>query len=156
METKYFALSTVESNRLIKSVQVVFGIVCIAIALFWLYFNIKSIKTDNSSWVTIVFLSGFGFYMIWAGLGRAKRFIVISSDKILLKKNIFFPPVELPAGDIKKIELFPFKVVFYFRPKKLILRLSSTFYETNAKIMDEIWNFGELNNITVEEIEEKI
>jgi len=156
METKYFALSTVESNRLIKSVQVVFGIVCIAIALFWLYFNIKSIKTDNSSWVTIVFLSGFGFYMIWAGLGRAKRFIVISSDKILLKKTIFFPPVELPAGDIKKIELFPFKVVFYFRPKKLILRLSSTFYETNAKIMDEIWNFGELNNIKVEEIEEKI
>ena len=156
METKYFALSTVESNRLIKSVQVVFGIVCIAIALFWLYFNIKSIKTDNTSWVTIVFLSCFGFYMIWAGLGKATRFIEISSVKIRLKKTIFFPAVELAAGDIEKIELFPFKVVFFLRSKKMILRLSSTFYETNAKIMDEIWNFGELNNIEVEEIEEKI
>jgi len=156
METKYFALSTAENNRLIKTVQVVFGIVCIAIALFWIYFNIKSIKTDNSTWITIVFLCGFGFYMIWAGLGKATRFIEISSGKIRLKKTILFPAVELTAGEIEKIELFPFKVVFFLTKKKMILRLSSTFYETNAKIMDEIWNFGELNNITVEEIEEKI
>jgi hypothetical protein len=94
--------------------------------------------------------------MMWTGLGKAKRYIVISSDKILLKKTIFFPPVELPAGEIEKIELFPFKVVFFLKTKKMILRLSSTFYETNAKIMDEIWDFGELNNITVDEIEEKI
>jgi hypothetical protein len=156
METKYFALSTVENNRLIKTVQVVFGMVCIAIALFWIYFNIKSIKTDNSTWITILFLSGFGFYMIWAGLGKATRFIEISSGKIRLKKTILFPAVELSAGEIEKIELFPFKVVFFLTTKKMILRLSSTFYETNAKIMDEIWNFGELNNITVEDIEEKI
>jgi hypothetical protein len=156
METKYFALSTVESNRLIKSIQVVFGIVCFAVALFWLYFNIKSTKTENTTWVTILFLSGFGFYMVWAGLGKATRFIEIGSDKLRLKKTILFPAVELPAGDIEKIELFPFKVVFFLRTKKMILRLSSTFYETNAKIIDEIWNFGELNKITVEEIEEKI
>jgi hypothetical protein len=156
METKYFALSATENNRLIKAIQIVFGLVCFGVAFFWLYFNIKSIKTDSTLWVTILFLSGFGFYMIWAGLGKATRFIEILSGKIRLKKSVLLPAVELSAADLEKIELHPFKIVFFMKAKKLTLRLSSTFYETNAKIMDEIWDFAELNKVTVEEMEEKI
>ena len=151
METKYFALSTVENNRLIKAIQVVFGIVCFAVALSGSYFNIKSIKADSTLWVTVLFLSGFGFYMVWAGLGKATRFIEIMSDKIRLKKTILLPAVDLTVNEIEKIELYPFKIVFFVKSKKLILRLSSTFYETNAKIMDEIWEFAELNKITIVE-----
>ena len=71
MDNKYFALSSVENNRLVKIVQIVFGIVCIFIAIFWLIFNIKSIKSDWALWITIIFLAGFGFYQIWAGAGKA-------------------------------------------------------------------------------------
>lgn len=156
METKYFALSAVENNRLIRAIQVVFGFVCFAVAAFWFLFNIKSIKADSTLWITVIFLSGFGFYMVWAGLGRATRFIEILADKIRLKKTILLPAVDLTVNEIEKIELYPFKIVFFVKSKKLILRLSSTFYETNAKIMDEIWEFAELNKITIEEIEEKI
>jgi hypothetical protein len=156
MESKYFSLSAVEHNRLIKAIQIVFGIICFGVAFFWMIFNIKSIKADRTLWITILFLSGVGFYMVWAGLGKATRFIEIIPDKIRLKKTILLPPVELFAADIEKIELYPFKVVFILKAKKIILRLSSTFYETNAKIMDEIWDFAEVNKIVIEEIEEKI
>jgi hypothetical protein len=157
MEKKYFSLSTVENNKVVKIIQVVFGIVCLAVAIFWLLFNLRSLKADRTLWITIIFLSGFGLYMIWSGLGRADRFIEISSDKIRLKKTIMFPPIELPIEDIFKIEIFPFNLIFFLKNgKKIILRFSSSYHETSEKVKDEILNFAELNNVKTEITEEKI
>jgi hypothetical protein len=157
MEKKYFSLSPVENNRLVKLIQVAFGIVCLVVAIFWLLFNIRSMKADGTLWITIIFLSGFGFYQVWAGLGRATRFIEISSDKIWLKKTIIFPAVEIPVGEIQKIEIFPFNLIIFLKTgKRILLRFSSTYYETNEKIKDEILSFGELNSINVEIVEEKL
>jgi len=108
MDKKYFPLSSVENNRVVKIVQVAFGIVCVVVAVFWLIFNIRSLKVDGTLWITIVFLSGFGFYQVWAGLGRATRFIEINPDTIRLKKTVIFSAVVIPVGEIQKIEVFPF------------------------------------------------
>jgi hypothetical protein len=157
MEKKYFALSSVENNLLIKVIQIAFGIVCFAVAVFWLIFNIRSMKTDSTLWITIIFLTGFGFYQVWAGFGKATRFIEISSDKIRFKKTVLLSPVELLPAQIKKIEIFPFNLIFYLKTdKKMLLRFSSSYYETNEKIKDEIIIFGELNSVSVEFIEEKL
>lgn len=157
MGKKYFALSSVENNRLIKVIQIAFGVVCTAVAVFWLVFNIRSMKTDSTLWITIIFLTGFGFYQVWAGFGQATRFIEISSDKIRLKKTVFLPPVELLSSEIRKIEIFPFNLIFYLKTeKKMLLRFSSSYYETNEKIKDEIIIFGKLNSINIEFIEEKL
>ena len=117
---------------------------------------LNPLKQTARSGLPYFFCRGLAF--IWYGLAWEKppRFIEILSGKIRLKKSILLPAVELSAADLEKIELHPFKIVFFLKAKKLTLRLSSTFYETNAKIMDEIWDFAELNKITVEEIEEKI
>ena len=121
MEKKYFLLSSVENNRLVKIIQMVFGIICIAVAVFWLIFNIRSIKADRTLWITILFLTGFGVYQIWAGLGRATRFIEISSEKIRLKKSIFLPESDIASGEIQKIELFPLNLIFFLKSQKRIL-----------------------------------
>ena len=157
MEKKYFSLSSVENNKAIKIIQIVFGIACFAVAVFWLIFNIRSIKADRTLWITIVFLSGFGFYQIWSGLGKATRFIEISADTIRLKKTILLSPVELKVENIQKIEIFPFKLIFFLKSnKRLLLRFSTTYIETNEKVKDEIISFGELNSINIEFVEEKI
>ncbi len=157
MEKKYFALSAVDSNRLVKIIQIVFGIFCYSVAVFWLIFNIRSLKADATLWITIVFLSGFGFYQVWAGLGMATRFIEISSDKIRLKKSILFPAAEIPAEAIQKIELYPFNLILFLKSKKrILLRFGATYQETNEKIKDEILSFAELNSIKVEIKEEKL
>lgn len=157
MENKIFPLGTSENNKAVRVIRILFGGVCIAIALFWLVFNIKSSKADLTLWVTILFISGFGFYQIWAGLGRATMFIDIGSDYIRLKKNAILPPVKISAMEIERIELFPLNLIFFLRSKKrILLRFGTTFYETNEKVKDEILNFAEVNNIPLEIIEEKI
>jgi hypothetical protein len=157
MDKKYFPLSSVENNRVIKIVQVAFGFVCIAVAVFWLIFNIRSMKTYGTLWITIIFLSGFGFYQIWAGIGRAIRFIEISSDTIRLKKTAVFPTVVISASEIQKIEVFPFNLIFILKTGgKNVLRFSSTYHKTNEKIKEEIFRFTEINSISIENVEEKL
>ncbi len=157
METKYFALSSNETSKLVKIIQILFGIICIAIAIFWLIFNFKSLTNDGTLWITILFLSGFGFYQIWSGSGRATSFIEIGVDKIRLKKNPMLSPVEMPAMEIEKIELFPLNVIFFLKTKKkILLRFGTTYHETNEKIKDEILRFAGLNKITLEIVQEEL
>jgi hypothetical protein len=157
MEAKYFSLSSAENNKLVKIIQIVFGIVCFAIAIFWLIFNIRALKADGTLWITIIFLSGFGFYQIYAGLGYAIRFIEISSYKIRIKKNILLPAVGLSATDIHNIELYPFNLIFFLKSgKKFILRFGATYQDMNEKIKNEILIFAEQNSINTEIMEEKL
>ena len=157
MENNHFSLSTNETNKLINNIRILFGIICIAVSIFWLIFNIKTLKADIILWVTIIFLAGFGFYQIWSGMGLATRFIEIGNESILLKKNAVLPAVKISASEIEKIELFPLNVVFYLKTKKKIfLRFGTTYYEINEKIKTEIFNFAETNNKALEIIEEAL
>ena len=157
MENKYFLFSSVENNKLVRIIQIAFGLVCLAVAVFWLVFNIRSLQTNGTLWITIIFLSVFGLYQIWSGLGRATRFIEISSDRIRLKKTIILPAVEMQASEIQKIEMYPFNLIFILRAKKrIILRFSTTYQETNEKVKDELIVFGELNSIEVEFVKEEL
>ena len=157
METKYFSLGTGESNKLVNIIRLIFGVVCIAIAMLWMIFNIRSFKSDGTLWITIVFLTGFGFYQIWAGLGRAIRFIEIDQDKIILKKNSLLPFKELKAGEIKKIEVFPLSLIIYLHgDRKTILRFGTTYTDNIDPIKCEIEQFASGNNICLEIKREEI
>jgi hypothetical protein len=157
MVKKYYALSSVENNKLVKIIQIVFGIVCFAVAVFWLMFNIKALKTDGTLWITILFLCGFGFYQVWTGLGKSIRFIEIGKDLIRLKKTILFPAVDINSGEIQKIEVYPFNLIFFLKSKKkILLRFGASYQETNEEIKDDILVFGDENSIEVEIVEEKI
>jgi hypothetical protein len=157
MEIKHIILGGNENNRFEKIIRILFGAVCISVALFWLYFNIKALKSDGTLWITIVFLSGFGLYQIWSGLGKTLRFIEFGPEYLKLKKNSFFPATVIRADDIEKIELYPFNIIFYMKTKKkIMLRLGATFQETNEKIKDEIILFAESKTTPVEIIKEKI
>ena len=157
METRHFPLGSTESNRFVNFIRIVFGITCIIVALYWLYLNGQMVRNDGTLWITIIFMTLFGLYLIWAGLGKAYRFIEIGSDQIRLKKNPFFSPKMMLAADMGKIELYPLNVIFYFnKGKRSILRFGTTFYETNEKIKEEIIEFSNHNNIPLEIIEEKL
>jgi hypothetical protein len=157
MKNKYFLLGTVESNRAVNLIKILFGLVCLVVATFWLIFNVRSIKTDGTLWITIIFLSVFGLYQIWSGLGRAIRYIEIGQDKIRLRKNPVFPAKEMLARDIKKIEIFPLSIVFFLSSqKRILLRFGTVYYETNEKITDEIVGFADSNKIPYEIIEEEL
>ena len=157
MTKKYFPLGATDNNRLVRIIQVVFGIVCFALAIFWVIFNLKSLKTNETLWITVIFLSGFGFYEVWAGLGLATRFIEINYETIRIKKSILLSAFEIHSAEIEKIEIYPFNLIFFFKSKKrIVLRLGASYQETNEKIKDEIMIFAELKAINVEFVKEQI
>jgi hypothetical protein len=157
MKTQYFSLGNVEKNRLVNVIRILFGAVCFAVAAFWLIFNIQSIENFGTTWITIIFLTGFGFYLVWAGIGKAERYIEIGKDNILVKKYIFLKPLKMAATETEKICFFPLKVIFLLKSgKKILLRFGTLYYESNEKIIDEISKYAEGNKIPTEVIQEEI
>jgi len=123
MERRSFSLGNVDKNRLVKVIRILFGAICFGVAIFWLIFNIQSIDNTGGNWITILFLMGFGFYQVWAGIGKADRFIEIGTDNILLKKDIFLKPKHIEAVETERIYFFPLKIVFLLKSgKKILLR----------------------------------
>jgi hypothetical protein len=157
METKHFPLGSIETNRFVNLIRIIFGITCIIVSFYWLSFNLKAPKYDGTLWITVVFLTLFGIYLIWAGLGKAYQFIEIGGDRIKLKKSPFLKAVLIETSDIDRIELYPLNVIFFFKSgKRNLLRFGTTFYETNEKIKDELVKFSGRNSIHLDVIEEKL
>jgi hypothetical protein len=157
MEKKYFLLEPKEDSRIVRVFQVVFGIFCIIIAIFWMTFNIRSGRTDGSLWITIIFLTGFGAYQVLAGLGKTSKYIETGPEKIVLKQNSFLPKIDIKASDLEAIEIFPLSIIFRFRNKKKIryrFGLSNT--DIINPVKDQIIVFSELNSIPVEEKKEEL
>jgi hypothetical protein len=157
MGKSYFLLGVSEDHRMVRYFRILLGIACISMAGYWFWFNLVTEKSDFTLWITIVFLLGFGFYQIWSGSGRAKRFIEISNGTLVLKKSSLLPPLKIEAGELEKIEFFPLSIVFFFeKRKKLLLRLGTVHYETNEKIIDELIRFADQSEIRYEVKEEEI
>jgi hypothetical protein len=157
MEKKYFLLESKENTRAIKIIQIVFGIICIATAIFWLIHNVMSLKSDSTLWITIVFLISFGAYQILAGFGKTERYIETSSEKIVLKQNSFLPKIELKACNLDAIEIFPLSILFRLKNhNKIIFRFGLSNTEIINPVKDEIVDFAEMNSIPIEEKKEEI
>lgn len=157
MAGKYFPLGNTDDNKAVKIIRILFGLACLGMAAWWTSFNLRNSEREWSLWLTIIFLTGFGLYLVWAGLGKATRFILIEKDRIFIKKNSLLPVVKMVSGDISKIELLPLSIVFQTNPKgKFMLRFGTVNYETNEKIVDEVIAFAEENNIQYEVKEEEL
>jgi hypothetical protein len=129
----------------------------VGIAVFWMIFNIEPEKENGTSWITIIFLAGFGIYEIYAGMGKAVKFIETSPEKIHLKKNSLLPAVEIKPAEIEKIESFPLNIVFFTKTgRKISFRLGMTYPEFIETIKGEITDFATHNNIPLEIKKEEI
>lgn len=157
MEYKHFDLGSGETGRLVKIFRILFGLVCIAVAVFWLVYSIRSSVTNKTLWITIIFLLGFGFFQIWSGFGHATRFIEIYINRIRLKKNAIAAPIEIMTEEIENVEIFPLNVIFFLKTgRKIRLRFGITYHESNEKILEKILEFAELNSIPVKISEENL
>jgi hypothetical protein len=157
MNKEYFSLGPYENSITLKIIRIMFGLVCIAIALFWLIFSFRLARADHMIWITVLFLAGFGMYQIWAGSGRAKRFIEIGNEKIVLRQNSFLPRREMAAAEIKKIEVYPLNLIFYLRKGgRTVLRFGTSFADIIDPVKETVERFAEQHNISLETIREEI
>jgi hypothetical protein len=151
MENKFFSLEIRENNKLVRIFQIIFGIICLFIAGFWVIFNISSVKADSTLWITVAFLSGFGAYQILSGLGYASRFIEFGDAWIRLKKNSLLPVRLLMAEQIEKTDIYPLKVLIILKSsKKILIRFGVTDSQKIDLVKDEIFSFTSRNSISLE------
>ena len=152
MESNYYPLDVNKSNKLTRIFQLIFGIICIMVAIIWLILNFNALKSSVTLWITIIFLIVFGYYQIISGLGKAEKFIEIGQDRIRLKRNSFLPPTVLKAGEIEKIEIFPLNIVFFMKQNRTtILRFGTTYTDNIEPVKDSILNFAAVNTLSIEE-----
>ena len=151
MTTNYFQLSNSDKNRFVNIMKLFFGIACILIGIYWVFYEVNTSVNGGSAWITILFLLGFGFYEIWSGLGKAERYIEIGKTFVRLKKTIFLPVRYFEATEICSIEIFSFKISFFLKKgTKVTLRVGTTYIEVNEKIVDALVLFAEQNSINLE------
>jgi hypothetical protein len=155
METKRYSLELRENNTLIKVFRIIFGAACIAIAIFWIFYNLNALKADKNLWITVAFLSGFGIYLFRSGLGYGFRYIEIGNDRISFRKNSFLKKAEYNIQEIEKIGFYPLKVVFHLRTgKKDLLRFGVSDIEKVESIKDDLMAFATENIIGTELVNE--
>jgi hypothetical protein len=151
MEKKLFYLEPKESSKLTKIFQIALGALCIIIAIYWLIFNVQSVKSDTRLWITILFLIFFGIYQILAGTGRTKKYISTETEKIVLKQNSVLPPVELNSMNVEKIEMFPLSIRFRMKNRgNILFRFGLSYPEVIEPVKNEIVEFSNLNKIPLE------
>jgi hypothetical protein len=151
MKKEIFSLEPNVSSRIVKIIQIIFGILCIGIAIFWIIFNIRSEKADVTLWITTIFLVGFGIYQVLAGAGKTLKYIEISREKIILKQNSVLPHIEMNAADIARTELYPLSITFILKNnKKIIFRFGLNYTEIIDPVKKSITEFSRLNNIPSE------
>ncbi len=156
MEKKLFFLEH-GNTRFTKVFQIILGILCFIIALYWLIFNFQAFRTESRLWITIVFLILFGVWEILAGSGRTRKYISTEAGKIVLKQNSVFPPVELKPADLEKIELFPLSISFKMKSRSSIMfRFGLSYPEIIEPVKNEIVEFARLGNIPVEVKDEEL
>jgi hypothetical protein len=157
MPKQYFSLEISENNNLTKIIRIIFGITCLVVSIFWLKYNIKLLKSDGTLWITIVFLSGFGFYQIASGVGYTRLFIDIEKDRIRLKKNALLPVKEIMPENLEKIQLFALNVIFVLKSgKKINLRFGTTYPEMIENVKEALVSFAESNNNPLEFMSEEL
>lgn len=148
MENKHIPLDLKSNTLFVRILQVLFGFACLAVAIFWIAFNLKSVQTDTSLWITTLLLIAFGLYQVLSGLGKTKRFIDINRNEMYLKKNALLPGSKYINIDIKKIESFPLNIIFHMKNgRKTILRFGINYPEVINIVKDTLKEFSELNNI---------
>ncbi len=127
-----------DDNKIIRTIQIIFGIVLILIAVYWLIFNIRSFDVKGSLWITLIFVAGFGVYQIYSGLGYANKYIEFNDALLKIKTNSLTPAVEIDAPDIRVAEVFPLKIMLFLKSeKKVLIRLGVTDAEKIEIVKDE-------------------
>jgi hypothetical protein len=157
MEKKVFLLEPKDNPKVVRIFQIIFGIICITITLYWIIFKIRSLNSDPTQWITIIFLVSFGVYQILAGSGKTLRYIETGPDRIVLKQNSFLPRIITRSTDLERIEFFPLNINFHLKNrKKITLRFGTSYTEIIGPVEEAVIEFAELNKIPFEVMTEEM
>jgi len=156
METIRYSLDNKESSGFVRLLQIIFGIACIAVALWWAWFIIKS--SDNGSyWIATLFMLFFGAFQIYSGLGYAAKFIELHNDSIEFKKASLGRKERVKSTGIDKIDILPLSVTIFMKDKRsFTISFGMSIAGTIDSIKDGVIEWSGKNNVEIIEKSDRL
>jgi|WetSurMetagenome_2_1015567.scaffolds.fasta_scaffold06781_6 hypothetical protein len=149
-EKERFMLEPVNENRFVRIIQVAFGIICIIVALVWVVLNFTTFNQTTTVWITIIFLSGFGYFQIVSGLGKATRFVEFRKSEVFIKPHSLLPVRRILNSEIDRIEIYPLSIVFLLQSgRKAVLRFGVSNTEIISQVKDGTEEFADKNGLNL-------
>jgi len=148
---KRYSLESRENSRIMKILQIIFGIACIITAGWWAVFMVKSLESGNY-WIATLFMFFFGAFQIYSGLGYASKYIIIGSDTLTIRKTAIGKEQMVTHSELERIEILPLSVKLVLRSGgNITISFSVTLAEGIDHIKDAVATFGRENKILTEE-----
>ncbi|HBE41793.1 MAG TPA: hypothetical protein DDW27_11430 [Bacteroidales bacterium] len=157
MKENYLSLDPHDQQGIMKILQVIFGIICIAVTLYYIITGIRSDQSRLTVWIGILFLLIFGIYLILSGLGKTKKYFRTRQNSISFKQHSVLPAVSLLASNIERIEIYPLSIKFFIKGRnKFIFRFGISYPEIIDPVKQEVIGFAGSKNIEIEIMDEEI
>ncbi len=157
MKEKYFNLDPDNKTQLVKILQVIFGILCIAATLYYLFSGIISGSSKIALLTALFFLLFFGIYQIMSGLDKTKKYFRLTHNSISFKQHSVLPVKDIQADMIDKLELYPLSIKFFLKNgKKIKFRFGISYPEIIDPVKQEVIGFAEDLGIPWTEVPEEI
>jgi hypothetical protein len=147
-ETRY-SIDLHENTRTGRLLKAALGIVCLAVAV-WFLFSIRGTAASlGTAWIAIVFLLLFSIWLIGSGFGLTERYITVGDERIILKRDFYRPPVIFTISSLKAVEFRPLLITFFSGERKTSLRMGAYYPEHSAAIMEAVEAFCRQHGIGI-------
>ena len=157
MESKYLSLEPHDQPRIMKVLQIIFGIACIVVTFYYFIHRNGSDKSGIKLWIAIVFIFFFGVYQIMAGLGKTKKYFITSADGIKYKQHSFLPGVKITSAEIDRITFHPLSIIFLLKKgSRYRFRFGISYPEIIDPVKQHVIEFAESHDISLEIIEDEM
>lgn len=157
MESKYLSLEPHDQSRIMKVLQIIFGVTCIIVTFYYFIHVNGSDKSEFKLWIAIVFILLFGVYQIMAGLGKTKKYFLISAEGINYKQHSFLPAVKITAGKIDSVIFHPLSIIFQLKKgSRCRFRFGISYPEVIDPVKQNVIEFAKAHNIPLKIVEDEM
>lgn len=151
MADTYYSIELHENTRVGRSLRILLGLICLVVAVWFMYSIRGTAGSVTSTWIAMGFLLLFGLWLIGSGLGFTERFIRIGDERIVLRRDFYKPPVVFTSSTLSGVGFRPMVIDFFSGEKKISLRLGAYYPERSAAIMEAVENFCRHHGIAIRE-----
>lgn len=156
MAEKYYSLEGTRKSKPMKTVQMVFGVICEVATVYYLISAIKSEGFNLTLLAAVTFLFLFGIYQILSGMGKTEKYFKINNGMISFRQHSVLPAVSLLASNIERIEIYPLSIKFFIKGRnKFIFRFGISYPEIIDPVKQEVIGFAGSKNIEIEIMDEE-
>jgi len=150
MSIQSISLGEKENKALVRIIIVIFGLICVFTAGWWVVFLIKYPDNERIFWAGSIFLFLFGIFQVYSGLGYAKRYIKRENGDIAIRQNSLLPAKKLGSQQIKQLEIRTYDIVLHMTDSSRIrIKLGLKYPDLGQRVRNFILDYAEENNIEI-------